>query len=131
AWTAAGKLRGGLQAAMNNAKPPQAPPLRAHFQAPGFELMTKLRQASALHQQGQLGDAERLYHEVLAIAPDQPDALHFLGVLESQRGQHEAGLALMARAIAINPRNAAAQYNRANVLRDMGRHQDAIAGYDA
>ncbi|MEA2823677.1 MAG: hypothetical protein QOF03_159 [Alphaproteobacteria bacterium] len=116
---------------MTNTKPPQSPPLRAHFQAPGSDLMTKLRQASGLHQQGRLGDAEQLYREVLAKAPDHPDALHFLGVLEVQRGRHEAGVVLMERAIAINPRNAAAQYNRANALHDMGRSAEAIAAYDA
>src|SRR3977135_2387968 len=116
---------------MNNAKPPQTPPLRAHVQAPGSDLMAKLRQAFGLHQQGRLGDAELIYREVLAKAPNHPDALHFLGVLETQRGRHEAGVALMDRAIAINPRNAAAQYNRANTLRDMGRSAEAIAAYDA
>jgi protein O-GlcNAc transferase len=115
---------------MNNTRPPQSPPLRAHFQTPGSDLMVKLRQAFGLHQQGQLGDAELLYREVLTKAPDHPDALHFLGVLETQCGRHEAGIALMERAIAINPRNAPAQYNRANALRDMGRTEDAIAAYD-
>ena len=109
---------------MNNARPPQSPPLRAHFQAPGSDLMAKLRQAFGLHQQGRLGEAELLYREVLAKAPDHPDALHFLGVLETQRGRHETGIALMDRAIAVNPRNAAAHYNRANALREMGRTQD-------
>jgi predicted O-linked N-acetylglucosamine transferase (SPINDLY family) len=116
---------------MNNARPPQSPPLRAHFQTPGADLKIKLQQAFGLHQQGRLGDAEQIYREVLARAPDQPDALHFLGVLETQRGRHEAGIDLMGRAIAINPRNPAAQYNRANALRDMGRAEDAIKGYDA
>ncbi|HMI97150.1 MAG TPA: tetratricopeptide repeat protein [Micropepsaceae bacterium] len=116
---------------MNNAKPPQSPPLRAHFHMPGADLKIKLQQAFGLHQQGRLGEAEQLYREILARAPDQPDALHFLGVLETQRGRHEVGLAHMERAIAINPRNPAAQYNRANALRDIGRTEDAIEGYDA
>ena len=93
--------------------------------------MARLRQAFGLHQQGRLGDAELLYREVLGRAPNHPDALHFLGVLETQTGRHDVGLAHMERAIAINPRNAPAQYNRANVLRDIGRVEDAIAAYDA
>ena len=116
---------------MNNPKPPQSPLLRAHFQTPGGDLMVKLRQAFGLHQQGRLWEAEQIYREVLARAPDHPDALHFLGVLETQHDRQEEGLALMERAIAINPRNPAAHYNRANVLRDMGRAEDAILGYDA
>src|SRR5207237_4716707 len=49
-------------------------------------IMRKLRQAVTTHQEGRLGEAEPLYREVLALAPGQPDAMHFLGVLESQRG---------------------------------------------
>jgi protein O-GlcNAc transferase len=116
---------------MNNAKTPQSPPLRAHFQMPGADVMIKLQQAFGLHRQGRLGEAEQLYREILARAPEQPDALLFLGVLETQRGRHEIGLAHMDRAIAINPRNPAAQYNRANALRDIGRTEDAVKGYDA
>jgi RNA polymerase sigma-32 factor len=54
---------------MNNTKPPQPPPLRAHFHAPGSDLMTKLRQASGLHQQGRLGDAElqSQFHDKLEV----------------------------------------------------------------
>jgi predicted O-linked N-acetylglucosamine transferase (SPINDLY family) len=94
-------------------------------------IVVKLRQAVGLHRQGHLGDAERLYRDVLAEVPNHPDALHFLGVLEAQRGRHETAVALMDRAIEVNPRHAGALYNRANTLRDMGRADDALAGYDA
>jgi predicted O-linked N-acetylglucosamine transferase (SPINDLY family) len=89
-----------------------------------------LRQAFGLHQQGQLAQAETLYREVLSTQPDNPDALHFLGVLESQRGRREAGLSLIDRAVAVNPRNPAAFYNRAGILRDMARLEDALESYD-
>ena len=97
----------------------------------GSELALKLRQAIILHRQGRFAEAERHYRDVLAHAPEQPDALHFLAVLEAQRGRHEPAIALMDRAIAADPRNPAALYNRANILRDMGRLEDALAGYDA
>jgi len=92
--------------------------------------MHKLRQAIALHQQGQLGQAEALYRDVLDAAPDNSDALHFLGVLESQRGRQDIGLPLIDRAIAINPVNVPALYNRGNILRDLARLEDALASYD-
>jgi predicted O-linked N-acetylglucosamine transferase (SPINDLY family) len=100
-------------------------------QGPGAELAIKLNQAFVLHQQGKLAEADRLYREVLTKAPNQPEALHFLGVLESQRGRYEQALALMDRAAKISPKNPAMLYNRANTLRDMGRLEDALAGYDA
>ena len=100
-------------------------------QGPAAELLIALKQASGLHQQGRLAEAERLYRDVLAKAPNQPDALHFLGVLESQRGRYEQALALMDRASKITPGNTALIYNRANVLRDMGQLEKALAGYNA
>jgi predicted O-linked N-acetylglucosamine transferase (SPINDLY family) len=93
-------------------------------------LIQKLRQAWTLHQQGRLDEAEPLYREVLAQAPGNPDALHFLGVLEFQRGNKEAALALLERAIQAAPENAAAIYNRGNFLRESGRLDEALASYD-
>ena len=37
----------------------------------------------------------------------------------------------MDRSLALNPRNAAAHFNRANLLRDMGRLNEALNGYGA
>jgi protein O-GlcNAc transferase len=96
-----------------------------------FDSKSRLRQAIALHRDGRLGEAERLYREILQQVPSEPDALHFLGVLQGQAGRHSEALRLMDRALAINPRNPAVHYNRANLLRDMGRLDDALAGYDA
>ena len=97
---------------------------------PPPQLIQALRQAWALHQQGQLAQAETLYREVLSMQPDHSDALHFLGVLELQRGRREAGLSLIDRAVKANPRNTAAFYNRAGILRDMGRLDEALDSYD-
>ena len=56
------------------------------------------------HQhQGRWDEAERIYREVLERQPDQPDALHLLGVLKAQTGQPSLAAALIARAIAQNP----------------------------
>jgi predicted O-linked N-acetylglucosamine transferase (SPINDLY family) len=90
-----------------------------------------LREASALHQQGRLAEAERCYIAALGIVPDHPDALHFLGVLKWQQGRKSEGLALIERALLCAPGNVAALYNRANVLRDLERNAEALAGYDA
>ena len=44
-----------------------------------------LTRAVQLHQGGQLDAAGPLYEEVLRSIPEQPDALHLLGVLALQR----------------------------------------------
>ena len=102
----------------------------AGYAPPPPQLLQMLRQAWALHQQGQLAQAETLYREVLKMQPENADALHFLGVLESQQGRREAGLSLIDRAVAMNPRNTAAFYNRAGILRDMQRLEEALESYD-
>src|SRR5215471_8114403 len=83
-----------------------------------------LRRALSVHQQGQLDEAERLYRSVLAVAPRNADALHFLGVLASQHGRKEEALELIGRAIELGPSNPAAIYNRANVYRDLKRFDE-------
>ena len=47
-------------------------------------------QAVGLHQSGRLAEAERLYRQILQTDPRHPDALHMLGVLAMQSGQHQA-----------------------------------------
>ena len=44
------------------------------------------------HRAGRLAEAERGYNEVLAIDPEQPDALHLLGILLGAAGDHDRGL---------------------------------------
>lgn len=43
--------------------------------------------AVQFHQSGRLGDAERLYRDMLALQPDDADALHGLGLLAHQAGR--------------------------------------------
>jgi predicted O-linked N-acetylglucosamine transferase (SPINDLY family) len=89
-----------------------------------------LRMALGLHQQGQLSQAETLYRDVLKLHPGNSDALHFLGVLESQRGRREDGLSLIDQAIVANPRNLSAHYNRGGILRDLERLEEALECYN-
>ena len=89
-----------------------------------------IRQAIALHQQGQLAAAERLYRLVLEDDHADFDALHLLGVLMHQRGQSEAALTLIARALAANARSADAYANQARMLGALERYDEALASYD-
>lgn len=89
-----------------------------------------MREALALHQQGHIADAERRYVAVLAAFPNHPGALQYLGVIASQKGDHARALELLDRSLASNPLAASARYNRANVLRDLDRPDEAIRGYD-
>jgi predicted TPR repeat methyltransferase len=81
------------------------------------------------HQGGDLNAAERIYHAVLDLAPDQPDALHFLGILTHQRGQSERGIELIRRAIAAAPENPGMLNNLGNILYQVDRFEEAAAAY--
>ena len=61
-------------------------------------------QALALHQRGQLGDAERLYRQVLSKDRNHLDALNLLGVLALQTGRNEEAIDLIKRALTRNDR---------------------------
>jgi tetratricopeptide (TPR) repeat protein len=86
---------------------------------------TLLAQATAHHQAGRLDQAARLYARVLAAEPDQADALHLLGVIQQQRGDCQTSIALIERAIALNPGAAHYHCNLANALTGVGRFAQA------
>src|SRR4051812_29618916 len=67
------------------------------------DLRAMLRQALAHHAAGRLEPAELLYRDVLAVEPENFDALHKLGLLAHQTGNTQAGIELMSRAAGINP----------------------------
>lgn len=85
--------------------------------------------AVAHHGADRLAEAEALYHAVLREHPDQPDALHLLGVLTHQRGDAARAEALIRRAIALNP-NAPMFYNNlGKVLGERGDQAAALESY--
>lgn len=92
---------------------------------------TKLQQAVALHRQGQSLPAEVLYKEVLALDPDQPEALNLLGVIAAAKNDPETAIALISRAVAVNPGMAPAHYNLGQIFAAMKRFDSALASFDA
>jgi predicted O-linked N-acetylglucosamine transferase (SPINDLY family) len=89
-----------------------------------------LQQAIACHQRGALAEAELLYREILAQAPDHFDALHLLGVLQTQTGNHEQATLLIRRAIALNPDHAAAHSNLGLALHQCRQLTEALESFD-
>jgi tetratricopeptide (TPR) repeat protein len=86
-----------------------------------------LAQALEQHQRGLLDQAARLYRQVLEVQPDHPDALHLLGVVAYQQGDHVRAAEWIGRAIARNPRAAAYYANLAEVYRALGQPDRAVA----
>jgi predicted TPR repeat methyltransferase len=88
-----------------------------------------LELAQQIHRQGNLDDARRLYQAVLERRPDDPVALHYLGVLMHQSGHSERAIELIRRAIELQPDNPGIHNNLGNVLLESGRVDEAVGAY--
>ncbi|CAO3435886.1 tetratricopeptide repeat protein [Azospirillum endophyticum] len=92
-------------------------------------ILEALTLALDLHLAGRFGEAQELYTRILDVEPEQPDALHYLGVLAGQIGRGEFGLTLIDKALALRPEAADIHANRANLLRGLDRLDEAESGY--
>src|SRR6185295_13615566 len=90
-----------------------------------LSLPEALSVAIQLHRAGHLEEAEIIYRRILEIAPDQSDALHFLGVLSHRRGRSESAIELIERSIAIDPSQPDRYNNLGNVFIELGRLSEA------
>ncbi|MEA1653185.1 tetratricopeptide repeat protein [Nitrospirillum sp. BR 11164] len=108
------RLRGGAL------PPPQPPP---------SDVDGPLAAAAARHEAGDAAGALPLYRAVLDHQPDQPVALHLLGLALAQLGRAEAGLPFLRQAVEVAPGYAAAQSNLGNVLQTLGRVAEAESHY--
>ncbi len=73
--------------------------------------------------------AEQIYRQILAAEPNQPDALHLLGVMASQAGKHEAAAKYIERAIELRGGAVAFHNNLGEVYRALHRTSEAVACY--
>lgn len=88
-----------------------------------------LQQAVRCHQSGALDEAETIYRRLLAQEGDHADALHLLGLVHYARGELDAAVELVDKAVAAAPRAAVFRFNLGNILRDAGDLAAALAAY--
>jgi predicted O-linked N-acetylglucosamine transferase (SPINDLY family) len=95
--------------------------------------MATLSEALAIatehHRAGRLQTAEQLYRQILAAEPNQPEALHLLGVIAQQAGKHALAIQYIERAIAIRGDQPLFHNNLGEAYRAVRRFPDAIACY--
>jgi predicted TPR repeat methyltransferase len=89
-----------------------------------------LHLALQMHQDRRVLAAEKLYRKLVEVRPDDPNPLHFLGVLLHQDGKSDEALALIDRSIELDPGVASWHNNRGNVLLLLQRADEARAAYE-
>jgi tetratricopeptide (TPR) repeat protein len=90
-------------------------------------LADDFRTAFSHHERGALEPAARLYQRVLDADPGHADALHLLGVLRHQQGDHAQAIEHIRRAVALRPSVPAFHANLAEAYRARGQF-DRAAG---
>ncbi|MGH6660917.1 MAG: tetratricopeptide repeat protein, partial [Rhodospirillales bacterium] len=81
--------------------------------------------ALALHRAGRVGDAERLYRQVLEGEPGNAEALHLLGVAALQQGRAEEAVDLIGEAAKRRKQDPQVQNNLGEAYRALGRLDEA------
>jgi predicted O-linked N-acetylglucosamine transferase (SPINDLY family) len=105
-----------------SAKVPLVVPVASAF--PNFQ------DAISLHQQGQLGQAEAIYRQLLEIDPANADALHLLGVIAHQTSNHKSAVDMISHAIRINPQVSIYYSNLGNALQELKQFDAAVASFN-
>jgi len=86
--------------------------------------------ATGHFQSGRVAEAEALCRNVLAEAPQNPDALHLLGVIADTVGNHTAAIELIRQAIGFKANEPFYHGNLGQALQNAGRVDEAMAEYE-
>jgi tetratricopeptide (TPR) repeat protein len=89
-----------------------------------------LAQAQGLCQQGRLAEAERLCAAILAVKPDQVDALQLLGTIKLSNGRYSEALDLISRAVRSKAQSPEILRIHGLALSALGRPREAIESFD-
>ena len=87
-------------------------------------MLTACHCAAPIREAGD--SAAQLYRKVLAEEEENVDALHLMGVLHHQRGEHARAVELIGRAVALRPNVPAFHVNLAEAYRAQGQFDRAI-----
>lgn len=97
---------------------------------PGANLRELLEHAIAHVRHGRRAEADQALQAILKHWPEQPDALHFLGVLRHDQGRSAEAIALVRRALEQMPEHAPTWSNLGNILLSSGQVDAAVEAYE-
>jgi tetratricopeptide (TPR) repeat protein len=90
----------------------------------------RLQAGLALHQAGRFAEAEACYQRVLAVQPENPDALHLIGNIAYQLGRHDVAIAMIGQAIRRDGRNPLYFSNLGLALASQSRFDEALTRFE-
>jgi tetratricopeptide (TPR) repeat protein len=96
--------------------------------AAGAQLLR--RRGLALHRQGKVADAERVYEQALQARPNDFEVLLMYGVLASETQRSQLAAELFVKAINVNDRVAPVHNNLGLMLTKLNRIEEAVASFD-
>lgn len=88
------------------------------------------KKALALHQSGELDQAEALYRELLKNEPANADGYHLLGILLGQEGRFEEARIPLTTALALEVDSPSFHNSMGNVEKHLGNTEQAIYHYE-
>ena len=98
---------------------------------PGLDMLARKLQEGVRHLQGgRLREAEAACRAVLDVQPEQADALHILGHVARQKGNIQAAVELLQRAIKSDPRSPHLHNSLGVALKEAGSLEAAIGAYE-
>jgi tetratricopeptide (TPR) repeat protein len=83
-----------------------------------------------LHHQGELAKAAAAYEQVLCLVPKHVEALHHVGIIAFQEGNHELAAGFIRSALAQNPGMAGAHCDLGNALKELKQFDKALQSYE-
>lgn len=89
-----------------------------------------VRRAVKRYQKGDMSGAADLLGQILDINPEQPDALHYMGVIAFQCGQAESALDFIERSLMKRPDHAETLANAATICMETGDKEKAAQLYE-
>ena len=81
------------------------------------------------HTSGDLLKAENIYQQILQADPNQPVALHLLGVIAHQVGDNDRAVDLITKTLIIKPDFAEAHNSLGAALKELGHLDEAFESY--
>jgi tetratricopeptide (TPR) repeat protein len=90
----------------------------------------RLDQGVARHLRGDFSGAAQAYETLLRDFGPHAEVLRLLGVVAAQSGDKARALELLGKALTLQPDHAVALDNRGVVLKDLQRHDAALADFD-